>query len=41
MADGLDEIRGKNVVAAIDFHEAVIYVTDAAPGQRPEHLVCN
>jgi hypothetical protein len=39
MADGLDEIRGKNVVAAIDFHEAVIYVTDAAPGQRPEHLV--
>jgi hypothetical protein len=39
MADGLDEVRGKNVVAAIDFHQTVIYVTDAAPGQRPEHLI--
>jgi hypothetical protein len=39
MADGLEQIRGMNVVAAVDFHEAVIYVTDASPGQRPERLV--
>src|ERR1700733_460524 len=39
MADGLDPIRGKNVVAAIDFHETIIYVTDAAARQRPERLV--
>ena len=39
MADALEQISGKNVVAAIDFHEAIIYVTDAVPGQRPERLV--
>jgi hypothetical protein len=39
MADDLEQIRGKNVVAAIDFHETVIYMTDAAPRQRPERLV--
>lgn len=39
MADDLEQIRGKNVVAVIDFHETVIYLTDAAPGQRPEQLV--
>ncbi len=39
MADDLEQIRGKNVVAAIDFHETVMYVTDAAPRQRPERLV--
>jgi hypothetical protein len=35
----LEQIRGKNVVAVIDFHETIVYVTDAAPGQRPERLV--
>jgi hypothetical protein len=39
MADALEQINGKNVIAAIDFHEAIIYVTDAVPGQRPERLV--
>jgi hypothetical protein len=39
MANDLEQIRGKNVVAVIDFHETVVYVTDAAPGQRPERLV--
>jgi hypothetical protein len=39
VADDREQIRGKNVVAAIDFHETIIYVTDAAPGQRPERLV--
>jgi hypothetical protein len=39
MADDLEQIRGKNVVAVIDFHETIIYLTDAAPGQRPERLV--
>ena len=39
MADDLEQIRGRNVVVVIDFHEAIIYLTDAAPGQRPERLV--
>jgi len=39
MADDLQQIRGKNVVAVIDFHESVIYPTDASPRQRPERLV--
>jgi hypothetical protein len=39
MSDNMEHIRGKNVVAVIDFHEAVIYPTDAAPRQRPERLV--
>ena len=39
MAGDLEQIRGRNVVAVIDFHEAIIYLTDAAPGQRPERLV--
>lgn len=38
MAD-FDQIRGKNVVAVIDFHESTVYLTDAAPGQKPEHVV--
>jgi hypothetical protein len=37
MAD-LEQIRGKHVVAVVDFHETIIYVTDA-PRQRPERLV--
>jgi hypothetical protein len=32
-------LRGKSVVAAIDFHETTIYPTDALPGQRPERIV--
>ena len=28
-------MRGRNVVAVIDFHETIIYLTDAAPGERP------
>jgi hypothetical protein len=32
-------LRGKNVVAAIDFHETIIYPTDASHGQPPEHVV--
>ena len=39
MSDAARLIRGKNVVAVIDFHEAVIYPTDVAPRQRPERLV--
>ena len=39
MSDNVDLIRGKNVVAVIDSHEAVVYPTDAAPRQRPERLV--
>jgi hypothetical protein len=34
-----EQIRGKNVVAVIDFHQAVLYPTDASPRQRPERLV--
>ena len=32
-------IRGKNVVAAIDFHRTRLYPTDASPGERPERVV--
>jgi hypothetical protein len=41
MADDADLIRGKNVVAAIAFHETSIYPTDASPGERPEHVVAD
>jgi hypothetical protein len=41
MADNVDLIRGKNVVASIAFQQSVIYPTDATPGQRPEHLVAS
>jgi hypothetical protein len=41
MADVLETIRGENAVAAIDFHQTVFYVTDAAPGQRPDGLVAS
>jgi hypothetical protein len=34
-------LRGKNVVAAIDFHETTIYPTDASHGQLPEHVVAS
>ena len=39
MGDGPEQIRGKNVVAVIDFHQTVISPTDASPRQRPERLV--
>jgi hypothetical protein len=39
MADDIDLVRDKSVVAAIDFHLTKIYVTDAAPGRRPEQIV--
>jgi hypothetical protein len=39
VSDHADLIRGKNVVAVIDFHEAVVYPTDATPKQRPKRLV--
>jgi hypothetical protein len=32
-------IRDKNVVAVIDFHESMIYPTDASPGELPTHVV--
>ncbi len=35
----VEGIRGRNVVAVIDFHETIIYPTDAAPGDRPDRLV--
>jgi len=31
-------IRGRNVVAAIDFHRTRLYPTDASPGERPERV---
>ena len=37
--DDIELVRGKNVVAVIDFHRASIYPTDASPGGRPEHIV--
>jgi hypothetical protein len=39
MADEVESLRGKNVVAVIDFRETTIYLTDASPGQLPEHIV--
>jgi hypothetical protein len=39
MAVDVEQMRGKDVVVAIDFHESVVYVTDAPGGQRPERLV--
>jgi hypothetical protein len=34
-----DQFRGKVVIAAIDFHHTLLYVTDATPGQQPAKLV--
>ena len=39
MADGIELVRGKNVVAVVAFHETMIYPTDASPGERPERVV--
>ncbi len=35
MVEHIQAIRGKNVVAVIDFLETTIYPTDASPGQVP------
>jgi hypothetical protein len=35
----VERFRGKQVIAAIDFHQTLIYATDAVPGQRPTQLV--
>jgi hypothetical protein len=31
----VEQFRGKDVIAAIDFHHTIIYAADATPGQRP------
>jgi hypothetical protein len=36
MADDIQLVQGKSVVAAIGFRSTLIYPTDASPGQRPE-----
>lgn len=41
MAQDFENLRGKNVVAVIAFRESTIYPTDAAPGERPDHLVAS
>ena len=39
MTDEIELVRGKNVVAVVDFHRTSIYPTDASPGELPEHIV--
>jgi hypothetical protein len=39
MAEDIDLVRDKSVVAVIDFHLTKVYPTDATPDQRPEHVV--
>ena len=41
MADNIELVRGKSVVAVIDFREATIYPTDASPGEQPEQVVAS
>ena len=41
MADDIELVRDKSVVAVIDFRQATIYPTDASPGQRPERIVAS
>ena len=41
MAENIELVRGKNVVASITFQQAVVYPTDAVPGESPEHLVAS
>ncbi len=38
MVDDLELVRGRKVVAAIDFHESTIYPTNAPSGQPPEQV---
>jgi hypothetical protein len=39
MADDIELLRGKSVVAVIDFRHSSIFATDAVPGQRPGQVV--
>ena len=39
MTEHAELVRGKNVVAVIDFRQTTIYPTDAPPGQLPGHLI--
>jgi hypothetical protein len=39
VVDEIEQVRGKNVVAVIDFRETTIYPTDASPGQPLERIV--
>jgi len=39
MAENIDLVRNKNVVAVIDFHLTRIYPTNATPDERPEDIV--
>jgi hypothetical protein len=39
MAEDVDLVRGKAVVAVIDFHLTKVYPTDATPEERPQHVV--
>jgi hypothetical protein len=41
MVDEIESLRGKNVVAVVDFRGTTIYPTDASPGQIPEHIVAS
>jgi hypothetical protein len=41
VAEDIDLVRGKSVVAVIDFREATIYPTDATAGERPEQVVAS
>src|ERR1700739_3704257 len=41
MADSIELVRDKNVVASIAFQESVVYPTDALPGKQPERLVAS
>jgi hypothetical protein len=39
MAEDIDLVRDKSVVAVIDFHLTKVYATDAPPEERPEQIV--
>lgn len=39
MADEVELVRGKNIVAVVEFHRASIFPTDSSPGELPEHVV--
>jgi hypothetical protein len=41
MADNIELVRDKNVVAVIAFQQSIVYATDAVPGKRPERLVAS
>ena len=39
MVENSERIRGKSVVAVVEFHETAIYPTDASAGEWPSHIV--